>query len=149
MKLLVLMISLSMAAFNAVSQENSAHFFSVFDEAKAFASTSNGNVLMVFAGSDWCKPCMQFKKEILLSEEFDSYAKNHLAVLYLDFPARKQNKLSDDQVAHNEALADKYNKRGAFPSIVYMDKEGKVLGSIDYSHQSPEDFIKDCEALKK
>lgn len=111
------------------------------DTAKNLAQAENRSILMVFAGSDWCRPCIQFKKDILESEAFQLYAKENLVILYLDFPARRKNQLPDDQKKHNEALAEQFNKSGRFPNILLLSPQAEVLSPLTFSNQSPADFI--------
>lgn len=116
-------------------------------EAKSLALDQNAEILMVFAGSDWCHPCMEFKKEVLLSSAFEAYAAEHLVILYLDFPARKKNQLPAEQKAHNEALAERYNRGGAFPKIILLDPQEHLLAEPAFHHQTPEAFIHELEAI--
>ena len=110
--------------------------------AKAKAKAEKKNILMVFAGSDWCRPCIQLKKKVLETATFKQYAKDNLVLLYLEFPARKKNKLSKKQTAHNEALAEKYNKSGAFPLVVLTNSKGKKLGKTGYDKKStPKEYV--------
>lgn len=102
---------------------------------------------MIFAGSDWCKPCIQFKRGILSSESFKSYSKDHLVVLYLDFPLKKANKLPEEQTRQNEQLADKYNPSGAFPNILLLSADEELIGYLSFTNQTPEEFIESCEKL--
>ncbi len=131
------------------AQESDSNTFTDIAQAKAFAKKKQVPILVVFAGSDWCKPCIQFKRSILVSESFTSYAKQNMAVLYLDFPLKKANKLSPEQTAQNELLAEKYNPSGAFPNILMLDASEKVLGTLSFKNQTPEDFIVACQALAK
>lgn len=124
-------------------------WFTSAEEAKSYASNHNVPILMVFAGSDWCRPCMALKSTILQSEVFTNYYPEHMAVLYLDFPMHAKNKLSKEMTAQNEKLASKYNPSGFFPNVIMTTLEGKVLGSIKFDHQSPESFIESCEGLIK
>lgn len=124
-------------------------WFNNEQEAKSYAKENNVSLLMVFAGSDWCRPCMAFKNTILLSEQFNDYSKGHVAVLYLDFPMQSKNKLSKELTAQNEKLAAKYNPSGFFPNILLIDADGKSIGNIKFKNQSPESFIESCEALLK
>jgi thioredoxin-related protein len=101
---------------------------------------------MVFSGSDWCAPCIKLKKKILTTDEFQKFENDNLVVLYLDFPQRKKNRLSQESTKHNEALADQYNRSGVFPNILLMDSEGKILKNLKYEGQSPTDFIKEVQA---
>lgn len=129
------------------SQEHPGYWFSNVEDAKSYATEHEVPILMVFAGSDWCKPCIMFKKDILISENFEGYAAEHLAVLYLDFPIKKANKLPEEQTAHNEALAEKYNRSGAFPAIVMVDAEEHMLGHLEFHNQSADEFIESCKSL--
>ncbi len=122
-------------------------WFNNEQEAKTFAKENNVPILMVFAGSDWCRPCMALKNTILISEQFQNYHPKHLAVLYLDFPMQSKNKLSKELTTQNEKLAAKYNQSGFFPNVQIIDVEGKVLGSIKFNNQSPESFIESCESI--
>ncbi len=116
------------------------------DQAMAYAQEHDGEVLMVFAGSDWCRPCIQFKQSILISPEFEEYSKDNLAILYLDFPAKRKNKLSAAQTEHNEALAEKYNLNGSFPKILLFDKELQDYREIAFKGQSPDEFIQEIKS---
>ena len=112
-----------------INAQSKLDFFTDLSEVKTYAQTNQEDVLMVFAGSDWCKPCMQSKKEILESADFQDWAKGELVVLYLDFPARRRNKLSSEQTAHKGALAGRFNKSGFSPSISLIDSEEKMLAN--------------------
>jgi thioredoxin-related protein len=141
------MLTASMICFAGYSQVDHAITFSDLSEAKHYAEEHHIPILMVFAGSDWCKPCIQFKKSILLSDSFLAYSKENLAILYLDFPLKKANKLSPDQTAKNEKLAEQYNPSGAFPEILMVDAKENILGRLTFKQQTPEEFIAMCQAL--
>lgn len=102
------------------------------EEAKQKAEKLQLPILIVFSGSDWCKPCMKLREDILHSTEFEKYAFKNLVLVELDFPALKKNRLSDEQTAHNEKLAEKYNSKGIFPSMVVINYTGKQLGQMGY-----------------
>lgn len=131
-----------------IQSENKAWFIKS-SEAKNFAMTNNTPILLVFAGSDWCKPCMMFKNEVLKSTVFENWQEKKLAVLYLDFPMHAKNKLPDDLKKQNDLLAEKYNKSGFFPNIVMIDTQGKILSQMEYKNQTPEAFIQECETILK
>lgn len=115
-------------------------WFTNVDLAKKAATENQKNILMVFAGSDWCKPCIQFKKDVLQNESFIGSKGNEVVVLYLDFPSRKKNKLPEAETKHNEALAEKYNQSGAFPKIILVDAEMTKIKTLEFEGQSAEDF---------
>lgn len=117
------------------------------EEAQTLAQAENRQILMVFAGSDWCRPCIQFKKDILASSTFTTYAKDKLVILYLDFPARRKNQLPALQKAHNEALAEQYNASGLFPNILLFSPQLNLQSKLDFSNQSPQTFVQTLVAL--
>lgn len=123
------------------AQDSSIPWFEDITEARDYASKNESKILMVFAGSDWCKPCIQFKHEILESNDFVDLAKDQLVILYLDFPARKKNQLPADQLAHNESLAERFNKSGAFPSIFLLDSSEEILLRPEYHSQNATEFF--------
>ena len=113
-----------------------------FEQAKVEAATQGKHVLIYFSGSDWCKPCIQLKSEVMEDPTFLEFANEEFVMVLADFPRRKKNKLTDAQTAHNEALAEKYNLQGYFPLIVVTDHEGNVVGRTGFERIGVEDYIK-------
>ena len=147
MKKIIFILTMFVISHHGHTQLKESNTFYDISEAKAYAEKKDVPILIVFAGSDWCKPCIQFKKSVLLSEPFLAYSSENLPVLYLDFPLKKANKLSPEQTAHNEKLAEKYNPTGVFPEILIIDVNEKILGKLFFRNQSPEEFIASCQAL--
>lgn len=98
--------------------------------------------MLVFSGSDWCKPCIMLRTEILDSEEFIAFAREHLVLINADFPRQKKFRPSPEQMAKNEALAKKFNKTGQFPYVVLMKSDETILGTEGYHQVSPKEYIK-------
>ena len=122
-------------------------WFTESSQARAYATENKVPIMLVFAGSDWCKPCMMLKADILKSDEFQSYYPQKMAILYLDFPMQSKNKLSAEHQKQNELLAEKYNQSGSFPNLIFIDSNGKVLGQLAYKHQTPSVFIEQCNSI--
>ena len=109
-----------------------------------FASVNNNKTkFIIFSGSDWCKGCIQFKKKVLDDPSFEAFAKENLDVIVADFPQRI--KLSKNIVQQNEALAEKYNPKGVFPNLVLLSPDGSRFDVIEYSNQSPQEFVKEIK----
>lgn len=87
-----------------------------FRQAKAEAQQTHKLILLNFSGSDWCGPCIKLKKNVFESAEFGAFAQDRLVLVRADFPRRSKNQLDARQTAHNEALAEQYNRQGGFPS---------------------------------
>lgn len=100
-------------------------------EAQTLAQADDKPIVLVFSGSDWCRPCMNMKRNVFDKEIFTSYASENVVLLEIDFPRRRQNLLSAEQQRHNQALAQKYNIR-YFPTMVVVDANGKELDRIGY-----------------
>lgn len=140
MKYIAFTLLLVATFISNISAQDTARF-SDKDAAIAYAQANEASILMVFAGSDWCRPCIKLKKDILDQANFQEKVEGKVAVLYLDFPSKKKNKLSKEQTAHNEALAEKYNLSGAFPKLILMDKQFNKIKDVDYDGQSIQDFV--------
>ncbi len=110
--------------------------------ANKMAKANDLKVLMVFSGSDWCRPCQQFKLEVLKNETFEDVAKDQVVILYVDFPAKKRNKLSEKETAANAALAEQYNKTGAFPKVLLMPSDDEANPcELKYKGQSADEWL--------
>lgn len=115
-------------------------------EAQQWAKEQNRPILLVFAGSDWCQPCMRLDKYILQEEAFQAFAKKELIVLKCDFPQRKR--LPKGTIQQNEALAERFNPKGAFPKVLLLDAALHSLGELAYNGQDVPTFIQQINALR-
>lgn len=100
-----------------------------FENAKKMAKEKHELVLLNFSGSDWCGPCIMLRKDYLENEAFTNMANDHLILVNADFPRRKKNLGTPEQIHRNEALAEQYNKNGVFPLTLLLNSDGKVLKS--------------------
>lgn len=121
-----------------------------FENAQQQARESHKLILLNFAGSDWCAPCIKMTRDIFEQETFANFAENNLLLVRADFPRLKKNQLEPKQKTHNEKLAETYNPKGKFPLTLLLDVDGKILKSWDgYAGESPQDFVKEIEEYKK
>jgi len=113
-----------------------------FEQSLEKAKTENKNVLLFFSGSDWCAPCVKFKKHFVETEQFKTFCTENLIVINADFPRLKKNKLADNITQENEKLADKYNNNGLFPMILLLNNKGEIVKKWEhYPSETLEDFI--------
>lgn len=112
-----------------------------FEKAKQIASENDKHILLVFAGSDWCAPCIKLEKQVLDTQEFKEKAKQHYVLVKADFPRKKKNQLSAEQQVHNNKLAEKYNKSGGFPMVIVLDKAGEKQGEVGYKKVAPKEYL--------
>lgn len=143
MKQFLLIFCLCLSSYCLHAQES--NWFENVEEAQLYSAEHNTPILMVFAGSDWCRPCIQFKESILQESNFMDFSGQSLSILYLDFPARKKNKLSKEQTAHNEQLAGQFNASGVFPKVLLVDNALEILEEFEFKNQESEVLIELCQ----
>lgn len=141
MKTLMSLVLTILLTATMSAQDVATNYFTESERAISYAEANDAEILMIFGGSDWCRPCIQFKKEVLDDIRFQEKTDGKVAVLYLDFPSKKKNRLTKEATEHNEALAAKYNTSGTFPKIILMDKAMTKIKEISYEGQSSTDFI--------
>jgi thiamine biosynthesis lipoprotein len=117
------------------------------DKAFDLARQTGKKVMLVFSGSDWCIPCIQFHKTILSDSSFLHFAGDNLILLEADFPQRK--KIAAPLRLKYDSLAAAFNPNGAFPHIVLLSPEKKLMTDVPVSQQSPDAFITTLKQLLK
>ncbi|MDD5598109.1 MAG: thioredoxin family protein [Victivallaceae bacterium] len=108
------------------------------DAAIKSAAQTGKPILVDFSGSDWCKWCIKFEKEVLSKKIFKDFAQKNLILVLIDFPNRK--KQSPAQKQKNEALAEKYKVEG-FPTLLLLDSKGKEIVRTNYFKGGPQAYI--------
>lgn len=118
-----------------------------YEKTLSEARLQNKPVLVVFSGSDWCAPCIKLDKNVWQSAEFKNESA-HWLLLKADFPKKKANQLSAELQKQNNALAEKYNRKGNFPLVIVLDNEGKILGKMGYDGLSARAYLDKLIALE-
>lgn len=116
-----------------------------YEAALKQAKAENKRVLLDFTGSDWCGWCIKLKKEVFNTPEFETYAKNNLVLVELDFPQSKPQTAAVKK--QNAELAAKFGIRG-YPTIIIVDGDGKPLGKLGYMPGGPRKFIEALDKVK-
>ena len=137
MKALRVLLLAALFPFALNAQPNS------LDSLQKIAQAQNKKVFLYFSGSDWCGPCIKFKKVYMNAPEFQEFSKNNLLLLNADFPRKGSNQLSKEKTKENEALAEQYNPNGNFPLIILLDNRGKILRKWEgFPKETVSEFIK-------
>ncbi len=147
MRLLLLGLWALLTTLEASAQTPASTWNTDLTAAMQQAKASNKPVLAVFSGSDWCKPCIMLKQEVLDQPEFAQYAQDRFVLCHFDFPRSKKNKLPADQVKRNEQAAAQLNNEGVFPLVVLLSPEGKVLAKTGYRAGGPTAYDKHLTQL--
>ena len=128
---------LLISSFQVYSQND----FLTFERALQKSKEEGKPIMLVFSGSDWCKPCITLKKNVFDTKSFENF-REEIIFMYLDFPYKRVNRLSKAETYHNENLAERYNPKGYFPKTIMVDSGGKVIQQITYKKgMTPDDFV--------
>ena len=122
---------------------------SSYEEALSISKADNKPIVLVFAGSDWCAPCIKLERNIRQSKIFVSYSNEHYVLYKADFPRKKANQLTADVKEQNNKLAERYNPNGHFPLVVVLNSNEAVLGHTGYKNISPDQYISLLNSLVK
>jgi thioredoxin-related protein len=141
-RLIILLLFISSWSFSQNWKTN-------FDDAKREATKENKNILLVFAGSDWCGPCIKLDNVVWKSEAFKLESEKSWIIYKADFPKKKANQLSAELAESNNKLAEKYNRNGSFPLVVLLDKTGKVIGMTGFKNIPATEYIALIHSLEK
>jgi len=114
-----------------------------YDEAVKQSKKTGKPILADFTGSDWCTFCIRLHKEVFEKPEFKAWAAKNVILLSLDFP-QDQKRITPALKKQNDALAKKY-KVSAFPTVLFLDANGKKLGEYGYDKGGPSVWIPKAE----
>ena len=144
MKKLALLFTATFASLTLLAAEG--EWLTDLPKAQAKAKSEKKLVLMDFTGSDWCPPCKNLHKTVLVSPEFTAFAKDNLVLVELDFPNSKPQ--SAELKAANKELAKKFGITG-YPTIIVLDANGKeVFKKVGYGGTPAKDYVADLAKLK-
>ena len=135
-----LLVVVWLVSFSAIAQVQTNA-----EEAFKLSAETKKPVLLIFAGSDWCAPCIRFEKKVLHENTFLTFASENLVVLKADFPQRE--KLPPAVEQQNEKLAERYNPTGIFPSFLLLNVDGTVRSTVIYKNQSAVEFTSEIKNL--
>lgn len=120
-----------------------------YSDALLSSKKENKPLVLVFAGSDWCAPCIKLERSIWQSKEFIEYSKENYVLYKADFPRKKSNQLPAPIAEQNKLLAKKYNPKGYFPLVVVINSAEKVLGETGFKKLTPNEYISQLNSYLK
>lgn len=106
------------------------------------AAAEGKAVLLNFTGSDWCVWCHRLRDEVFVQRAFQDYARDHLILVELDFPRRKQQDAAVKK--QNSELSDNFRIEG-YPTVVLVNATGKELGRTGYMAGGAKTFVRELK----
>jgi protein disulfide-isomerase len=76
--------------------------------------------MLFFTGSDWCGWCMRLKKEVFNFPEFETWTKENVVLVELDFPRRKA--IDPKILNQNRELARIFGVSG-YPTVWFVNPQ--------------------------
>lgn len=121
------------------------------DKASEISKKTKKPLLLFFTGSDWCGWCIKLQKEVLHTPEFETWAKENVVLLELDFPRR--TKLDPKLAQQNSELQQAFKVRG-YPTVWIVDLvpgANKInlsaLGSTGYVAGGPTAWLNNANQI--
>lgn len=108
-------------------------------KASEIAITENKPVLMFFTGSDWCGWCKRLQREVLLTEDFEAWAKDNVVLMELDFPRRTPQEQSVK--VQNYQLQQIFKVTG-YPKIFFVNPEKKPDGKMNLNSLGSTGYVR-------
>lgn len=116
-----------------------------WEKAKQTAAAQNKDLLIDFAGSDWCGWCKKLDAEVFKKPEFAPAADDFVFVL-VDFPNDKSRQSAELQ-QQNEQLAKEFEVK-YFPTVYLAGADGKPYAKTGYVDGGPKAYLEHLEELK-
>ena len=117
------------------------YWASDYEAARVQSSEESKMFLLVFTGSDWCRPCMKLEREVLSQPEFAEFVGAHFVAYRADLP-RNSKLISADMRVMHEALLKFYNPEGTFPMLIIVDNDDQLIWKGGYMVGGPDAYLK-------
>ncbi|WP_298393819.1 thioredoxin family protein [Flavobacterium sp.] len=128
MKRLFLTLVFAISSLTIQAQEKLTWHTNI-DEAIAISKKENKPLFLFFTGSDWCGWCIRLQKEVFKTPEFETWAKEKVVLVELDFPRRTPQ--SDALKIQNNQLQQFFQVRG-YPTVWFAKPGAPIDGKTSF-----------------
>lgn len=108
------------------------------EQALAQAEQENKQVLVFFAGSDWCGWCDRLLVEVIETDRFQSFLDTYIVPVLIDFP--RDIPISPEQQEYNRELALRFSVSG-YPTVFIFDASGAMRLRTGYRQGGADSYI--------
>lgn len=148
MKLLKSLTLVAAVILSVAAYADGAKWLTSYDEAVKLSKKTGKPIMADFTGSDWCTWCIRLHKEVFDKPEFKAWAEKNVILLELDYPNSTPQPAAIKK--QNAGLLEKYKKYvPGYPTILFLDAKGKVLGQYGYDPGGPANWTKKAAAMIK
>lgn len=123
------------------------HWLMDFEKAKALAQAQDKDLLINFAGSDWCYWCQRLEREVFSKPAFVQAAGGRFVFVLVDFPQDKSQQSAELQ-QQNERLAQRFGVK-AFPTVVLADAGGRPYAQTGYREGGAQAYLQHLTVLQE
>ncbi|MFK7970323.1 MAG: thioredoxin family protein [Bacteroidia bacterium] len=122
-------LAFMLVLLGAISSLTAQEFETDFATAQKLSKETGKPILILFSGSDWCRPCIALHNAVFENDAFKEYATDNVILYHADFPRRPENQLPAEIKSINQKLQNKYQIRG-LPTTVVLSSDGQILGKM-------------------
>lgn len=105
---------------NINSQQSTLNWHTDLNKAVNISLSEKKPIMLFFTGSDWCGWCMRLKKEVFNFPEFETWTKENVVLVELDFPRRKA--IDPKILNQNRELARIFGVSG-YPTVWFVNPQ--------------------------
>ncbi len=143
----IILILLCVFSISVFAQEKQFNWKTNLEEAKVAAKDGDKPILLFFTNHQDNDKLKMLQSNFFGSPEFKTLS-NNVVLLFVDASGRDKN-MNDLEKNKNLRLVIHYNKTNTFPSLIAIDKNGKVLGEhfTDITNASINNYLSFLKTL--
>ena len=122
----IILILLCVCSVSVFAQDKQFNWKTNLEDAKVAAKDGDKPILIFFTNHQDSESLKMLQSNFFGSPEFKTLSSN-MVLLFVDASGRDKN-LTDLEKNKNLRLVIHYNKSNSFPSLIAIDKNGRVLG---------------------
>jgi len=132
--------------FDVSGAEADAKWKTHLDEAQRVASKEGRDLFILFTGTEWCHPCIQFEADVLCRPEFTRGAAPFVLVK-LEYP-KSDDEMPADRRDDLVAWRERYGVR-AFPSVFLADATGRPFAATGHLGIGAAEYVQRLTKLRE
>jgi len=119
-------------------------------DAQVKAEYWGRDLLLYFAGSDWCRWCKKLEKQVLSQEMFQQNIPLEFVLVKIDFPRHRE--LASWIMDQNQRLKQEYTEHHqleGYPTLYLATADGQPYAKAVYTRVSAQTYVDQLKELKE